>query len=334
MQKKSHNIVIALFITVFVITTSGCGTNIRQSVAVAEQQALSDMLQQLNDAKAKVDEFCGEGTAEAAAAENAATQLNDRFNAYQQASNEVVNKRNQKISNSEKVAELIDAKQDKNREITSATQQSNAYEQGDRGPYGLMLQKYHDDQIDFDNVGNIRTWATKLKESSYNHQQTAHAQFEALNNHPGATEDMVTRAEELKTRLDYEMLSIEDLWSNVFNAFGDADDLEEAFLQLASVEAKIQTFMLEIELLNIEAQLSDTQAKVMAGDGAIANAQTAYDQSKRAFDDAMFDASNALSTAKAKAIECAGTDVFADGTPFFPPYPPNWNSTFWDISSP
>lgn len=333
MYKNTATVFTALLFSIITLTLSGCGTNIRQSVYVAEEAKFNEMVSQLEDAKSKINQFCGQGTAEAAAIETAISNLGSKYQSYQQASQNVYNVKTQKSANLEKIAELQKQKRDKERELTSLNQQVLAYNSGQHGPYYLLFEKHRSDPLDFDNVRNIRTWADRLKQSCANHVQAANDQLQILSRNPAATPDMINQATALKNNTEFDFNDIDRIWGNIYLALNDndSDALEAAFLRLATFEAKMQHQVAEIERLNIDAQI---QAVPRITDQDVADAQTAYDQAKRDFDQAMTDASNALSTGRAKAIQCAGTDVFADGTPIFPGFPPNWNSTFWDISSP
>lgn len=308
------------------LVAGGCASDVGIMVTQAERDAVRDMQRDLEDAQAKVDRYCGSGTAEAAAAGQASEELSNALAHYQEAAAQVNAARTRNNKLSEERQPLLDKIQDTERDIQVAQRSTEQYMAGERGGFIHL----------WDNWSQIVYWCETHKRLCHELAAKASAQVQQLKNSPGATPEMIAQAEEIAQQQAFDDEHVDTWFNRIFEASrdGDEDLMKTEFLRLAALKEKMTAQSKQLERLQLQADLAHMTAQQGDLPGEVERAQKNYDLRKQMMNQQLSESTDALAAARAKAVECAGTDVFEDGSPMFPPMPADWNSTFWDISSP
>lgn len=316
-----------------IMLVGGCATEIvpygEEEVTVelissSELNAVANMRSDLSDAAKRVDEYCGEGTEAAAAAQNAHHDLFVKLDDYKKTAEKVNIARHSRIS----AATFVNTKA----EIVQQHESSLA-------SYNATIA-IHDERQE---IADLKTqWkppesvGPQLASEAHTAMASAVAGLETLRKTPGVTAEQIAEAEQIINELRQLDASIDEIKRQFVQAHLDDDQskMQEKYHLLMATGARISAGSTKISLMKAKLDLAARRESLAQADNELQAIRDEYAQKKEAMSTSMSAAQVALEAARAKAIECAGSDVLTDGTPIFPKLPGDWNSTFWDISSP
>ena len=282
-------------------TMVGCMSQIKQDDVAAQ------MHRSLSSAIETVEAACGPGTSEQTAAETAKSVLAGANTDYKKAMGSVQNARYANTQTATALASDRRSLLEKQSQILSRQSAISRYES--------------DANLTDDEVSGLGTVFRLVPPDMPEMKSKIAATASNINSNPSATADQKAAVADL-------MSGINALQAEYANLHDVVSDTDKGLRKMIIPFLKMTIILRKLEEIEIQLSISKNVEELAKREQTLASTQSTYNTAKTTLQEAISKAENARDAARKKAEECSPTDIE------WPDESTDWNTTFWDYSSP